>query len=530
MFNITSIYKMKQILLLFLALIALTYANAQAPAIQWSKTYGGIGFEEAESILQTTDGGFIIAGHTNLNSGDVTDNHATNTDDFWVVKTSATGAIQWKKCYGGTADDKAYSILQTADGNYIVAGSSVSTNGDVTGVHINPYNALWGDYWIIKIDSSGTLLWQKTIGGTSLDVARKIIQTSDGGFIVVGEGYAQNAWDGDFTYGDNIVKLSSTGDIQWVTYGGTYNYDIKQTPDGGYIAVGFLGGKFGITKFNSLGTIEWQKIYGSSSYYDFAYGVELTDDGGYIVAGDVTGSDGDVTGYHGGTADAWVIKLNNTGDLLWQKTLGGSYYDKANCLLKTADGGYIIAGETNSNDGDVSGLHGIAGDTGGAGAPNTDYWVVKLNSNGAVQWQKTMGGHYIDKASCIIKTNDGGYAVGGYVALQMVNSGDVTGFHLNTQIPNASGFDYWLVKLAPENLSVTNTNTNAIALYPNPTTDLIHLSGLAPEACDIKICNELGNTVASYTNTTNRTFDISNLSTGVYFLSVANNYFKIIKK
>lgn len=521
---------MKHFTLFFLTLISLTYVNAQAPAIQWSKTYGGSGFEEAQAILQTIDGGYIVAGYTNLNSGDVTDNHSNSVTDFWVVKLSATGTIQWKNCYGGTADDRAYCIQQTTDGGYVIAGSSVSTDGDVTGVHINQFNVLWGDYWVIKISSTGSLQWQKTIGGTSLDVAQSIIQTTDGGYIVVGESYAEFSYDGDFVNGATIVKLTSTGTIEWVTYGGNYNYDVKQTPDGGYVVAGYLGGKFYILKLNSLGATEWQKFYGGSSSSDFAYSIVLTTDGGYMVAGCIRSSDGDVTGYHGGATDAWLLKLDSSGDLQWQKTLGGSYDDQANCVLQTADGGYIMAGQTNSNDGDVNGLHGVVGAT-SCCEPITDYWVVKITNAGMIQWQKTMGANYIDKATSIIKTTDGGYAIAGHVALQVVNNGDVTGFHLNTSIPNASGFDYWVVKLAPEILSVSNNlNNNLITVYPNPTSNLIHISGLTTTECNIKIINELGNTVANYYNTTNRDLDISNLTEGIYFLSIENSYFKIIKK
>ena len=521
---------MKSLLPFFLALLTLGYANAQAPAIQWSKTYGGIGFEEAHAILQTTDGGYIVAGTTNLNSGDVTDNHSISVTDFWVVKLSATGAIQWKKCYGGSADDKANCIQQTTDGGYVIAGSSVSTDGDVTGVHINPFNALWGDYWVLKIDSLGTIQWQKTIGGTSTDEAQSIVQTIDGGYIVVGNSYAQFSYDGDFVNGATTVKLSATGAIEWTTYAGDNNYSVKQTLDGGYVIGGYLGGKFYIGKLNSLGTVEWQKFYGGTSFGDFAYSVIQTTDGGYMVAGGIHSSDGDVIGYHGGTTDAWLLKLDSSGDLQWQKTLGGSYDEQANCVIQTPDGGYIIAGETNSNDGDVSGFHGVGGDTGGGGVPRTDYWIVKVNSTGVVQWQKTMGANYIDKATSIIRTSDGGYAVAGHVALQVVNNGDVTNFHLNASVPNGSGYDYWIVKLAPEVLSVASNSNDLVTVYPNPTSNTIHINGLTATTCNLTIINELGSTIATYDNTLLRDIDISSLAKGMYFLKVDTTCFKIIKE
>lgn len=519
---------MKQYLLLFFAFTSLSSLYAQAPAIQWAKTFGGIGFDKANSIVQTTDGGYIVAGSANYNGGDVNGLHGVN--DFWVVKISATGSMQWQKCYGGSLDDFAYCIQQTTDGGYIVAGSSVSTDGDVTGVHPSPGNPLWGDYWVIKLDSLGTLQWQKTIGGSSTDVARSIIQTSDGGYIVVGESYPQFAWDGDFVNAATTVKLSSTGAIEWTVYAGTYNYSVKQTTDGGYIICGLLGGKFSVVKLDSMGVSQWQKLYGGTSGNDVANSVIQTSDGGYMVAGYAWSADGDVIGSHGGASDGWLLKLDSSGDLQWQKTLGGSYDDEAYSIQQTADNGYIIAGLTNSNDGDAGGLHGIPGDHGNSG-PISDYWVVKTNSTGTIQWQKTMGGNYIDRATTIIKTLDGGYAVAGHTALQVVNSGDVTGFHLNTSIPNASGYDYWIVKLAPEILSLPNNNSNnLITVYPNPASNSIHIDGLTNATHTIKLINELGITVANYSNTTNRDIDVSNLPEGIYFLSVENNYFKIIKK
>ena len=499
----------------FLLVLIAQLGFAQAPAIQWQKCFGGIGFDEAYSIVQTTDGGYVVAGSTNLNGGDVTGNHGLT--DFWVVKVSSIGILQWKKCYGGSADDKAYCIQQTTDGGYIVAGSTVSTDGDVTGLHLNSFNPLWGDYWVIKIDSIGTLQWQKTIGGTSADQAHSIIQTTDGGYIVVGESYADHSWDGDFVNAANIVKLSSTGAIEWVTYGGDYNYSVKQTTDGGYIVVGWLTGKFNVLKLDSMGVQQWQKFYGGSAGSDFAKSVIQTSDGGYMVAGYTQSSDGNVTGFHGGTNDAWLVKLDSAGNLQWQKTLGGSYNDEAYSIQQTADDGYIIAGQTNSNDGDVNGLHGAAGAI-NCCAPITDYWVVKITNAGVIQWQKTMGGSYIDTATSIIKTSDGGYVVAGHTANNIVNSGDVTGFHLNTSVPNASGYDYWIVKLAPDALGIAAFASNQITVFPNPTASVITVQNNANLVLDTIIVTDLtGKTVLLQTQNSNQ-INVEQLASGMYIL------------
>ena len=250
---------------IFFALILFNGLNnkshAQAPAIEWQKCLGGTSWDYAKSIQQTSGGGFIVAGETWSNDGDVSGNHGIV--DSWIVKLNSSGDIIWQKCFGGTDDDVAFSIQQTSDGGFIVAGYTSSNDGDVSGNHGG------GDYWVVKLDSSGTIQWQKCLGGTDNDEAKSIQQTSDGG---------------------------------------------------------------------------------------------------YIVAGETWSNDGDVSGNHG-NSDYWVVKLNSSGDIEWQKCLGGTVKDIAKTIQQTSDGGFIVAGYTNSNDGDVSGIHG----------DYYDFWVVKLN-------------------------------------------------------------------------------------------------------------------------------------------------------
>jgi hypothetical protein len=451
-------FAMNRILLfVILFFCSVCICKAQAPAIQWEKTFGSIYDEQATCTQQTTDGGYIVAGYANRTSDDVTGNHGGY--DFWVVKLSVTGTLQWQQCYGGSSDDMAYCIQQTADGGYIVSGSTVSTDGQVTGLHPSPGNPLWGDYWIIKIDNNGALQWQRTLGGTGFDEAHSIVQTTDGGYIVSG---VTNSGDGDFVNGGNIVKLSSTGAIQWNSYqGGSFNYSVKQTTDGGYIVAGTILNQFSVLKLDSSGAHQWWKFYGGSGY-DQANSAMQTTDGGYILAGYTQSADGDVTGFNGGISDGWIIKLDSAGNLQWQKTVGGSFEDEANSIKQTAEGGYIVAGVTNSNDKDVSGLHGVAGGTYANGA-TTDYWVVKISNTGTIEWQKPMGSSYVDVATSIEPTTDGGYIVAGSTANNIVNDGDVTGFHLNISLPNASGFDYWIVKLAPDPIVLTLSVENFTA-------------------------------------------------------------------
>ena len=424
----------KQFLVIAALLISCYGTQAQAPAIQWQKAFGGSNADNAFCTQQTSDGGYIIAGYAYSTDGDVTGNKGFN--DFWVLKFNGTGVLQWQKTLGGSFIDEAKSIQQTNDGGFIVAGVTKSTNGDVTGNHGNQ------DYWVVKLNSIGVLQWQKSLGGIRDDVATSIRQVSDGGYIIAG--YTAST-DGDVTgnHGGTdswIVKLNSTGVLQWQKALGGSNTDvandIQQTSDGGYIVAGAtksidgdVTGNRGIydywlVKINSTGVLQWQTTLGGSNN-DFAYSTQQTSDGGYIVAGYTLSTDGQVTGNHGGK-DSWVVKLNSTGVLQWQKTLGGSSVDQAFSIQQTSDGGYIVAGDTESTNGDVAGNHG-----GG------DYWVVKLNNTGVLHWQKTLGGNTSDVAYSIRQTSDGGYIVAGY---SNSLNGDITGNHGN--------YDTWVVKIA----------------------------------------------------------------------------------
>jgi hypothetical protein len=351
-------------------------SHAQAPAIEWQKCLGGTADDFANSIQQTSDGGFIVAGETRSNDGDVSGNHGKS--DAWVVKLNSLGDILWKKCLGGTGNDYARSIQQISDGGFILTGYTNSNNGDVSG------NNGYYDAWVVKLNSSGDILWQKCLGGTYDDYARSIQQTSDTGFILAG------------------YTFSNDGDVS-----GNHGFSDAW-----------------VVKLNSSGDIIWQKCFGGTNE-DYAYSIQQTSDSGFIVAGYTFSNDGDVSGYHG-YFDYWVVKLNSSGDIEWQKCLGGTYYDYAYSIQQTSNGGFIVAGSTNSNNGDVSGYHGYF-----------DYWVVKLNSSGDIEWQKCLGGTNNDYANSIQQTSDGGFIVAGYTES---NDGDVSGYH-------GGDYDAWVVKL-----------------------------------------------------------------------------------
>ena len=400
----------------------------------WQRTLGGSGKDEAYSVQQTRDGGFVIAGRTESNDGDVSGYHGNG--DAWIVKLDKNKNIIWQKILGGSNGDGMFSVQQTADGGYIVAGYTNSNDGDVFGNHGG------SDAWIVKLDRNGNIVWQKALGGSNWDEAHSIQQTTDGGYIVAG--YTKSN-DGDVS-GTHwiltdfwVVKLDKNGKIIWQRTLGGSDYDrafsVQQTLDGGYIVVGYAGSNdgdvsgnhgskdFWVVKLDMNGKIIWQKALGGT-YGDEAYSVQQTSDGGYIVVGGTWSNDGNVSGNHG-SGDAWVVKLDNNGNIIWQKALGGSNNDWAYSVQQTADGGYIVAGYTESNDGDVSRNHG-----------GTDFWLVKLDSNGNIIWQKVLGGSDDDVAYSVQQMVNGGYIV---VGVTGSNDGDVSGNHGNT--------DFWVVKL-----------------------------------------------------------------------------------
>ena len=402
-------------------LCALALFSHAQPPIEWQVCLGSEQWDYAHSIEQTYDGGYIVAGHT----------LASNVDsaDAWVLKLDAFGAIEWERVMGGTYWDQATSTQQTADSGYIVAGWTESNDGDVSGKHGGLYSA---DLWLVKLDSLGTIEWQKCLGGSGDDFANDVDQTADGGYVLTGLTYSNDGDVTDYNGGAPdvwVVKVDAWATVQWgKSFGGSsyeYSLSVQQTNDTGFVVAGYtnstdgeVNGNHGdidawLLKLDANGLLQWQKCLGG---VDDEYGMDIsqTMDGGYLFTGNTDSNDGDASGNHGGR-DGWVVKLDSIGALEWQRCLGGTSGDYATSSWQTVDGGYIVAGTTYSNNGDVSGFHGGA-----------DQRVVKLDSSGTVQWQKCMGGLAAEQAHGIQQTADGGYVVVGETAS---TDGDVSGNH-----------------------------------------------------------------------------------------------------
>ena len=349
--------------------------------IDWQKCYGGSGVDWVYDIQTTSDSGYIFAGYGTSTDGDTSMLYGES--DGWIVKLNSIGNIEWKKCIGGSKSELFFTIKETSDGGFITAGYTYSNDGDIIGNHGE------GDAWIVKLNCSGDIEWQQCIGGSETEHIKDIIQTYDGGYILAAQ---TESIDGDISgnHGDWdfwVVKLDCNGNIQWQKcLGGTFDeyiYAMQQTNTGGYIVVGSTSSKNGdisdfkgttdawVVNLDSSGNIEWNKCYGSYGTERFM-SVDNTNDGGYILAGHTISIEDDISGNHG-HYDHWVVKINSSGDLQWQKCLGGTISELDGFIQQTMNDGYILAGSSSSNDCDVYGNHGFM-----------DIWIVKLSPEGTI--------------------------------------------------------------------------------------------------------------------------------------------------
>ena len=501
---------MNKIICALFVLVGLeTYS--QVPSIIWEKSFGGSASDSpvfSDCLIKTSDNGYIISGYSESFDGDITGNDGDEARDIWVVKTNSTGDIQWQKTFGGGGQQNSYSIIQTSDGGYVLAGS---TNFDeVTG----DYGLT--DFWVIKINSLGILQWQKSFGGSADEEAYNIKQTTDGGYIVVG--YTASVGSGDVTTNNGgfdfwVVKLNSLGNLQWQKCLGGTGFDVANsvslTSDGGYIVAGStesndndVTGNHGdrdcwVVKLNSLGVIQWKKTYGGT-LKDYAHSIIQTSDSGYVLAGGSRSNNGDVTGNHG-SDDVWIVKINATGTIQWQKALGGTDRDNANSIKQTIDGGYLIGGTAKSTNGNVTGNHG-----------NFDCWIVKISSTGALQWQKSLGGSNDDQAFCTLETSSGEYIM---VGNTYSNNGNIT--------ENNGDSDFWLVKLSSNSLDTASFDTNKVSIYPNPASNFIYIKSNNDDIkyFEYSIIDLTGRTILN-DYIVNNEISIETLSSGNYILQL----------
>lgn len=440
---------MKKIALISLVLFCSLNLLAQID-IDWQSDMGGSGADEMRTVLGTSDGG-VIAGGVSASgfSGNKTMS-SYGDNDYWVVKYNNAGAIEWQRAYGGSAADFMTAMVETNDGGYLLGGSSSSgISGIKTEVNLGVT-----DYWLVRIDSIGNIVWQNTIGGSSSDAITHLANTPDGGFIV--SGYSFSNISGDKTENGHassadywIIKIDSLGAIQWQNTIGGNGSDLPLSAFsnadgtcivGGYSSSGATGDKteanlggidYWILKLSAAGGVLWQNTIGGNNS-DIANSVVPAIDGGIIVGGySSSGISGDKTEPLVGITDYWLLKLNTSGNIVWQNTIGGTSDDYLFSVVpNVADNKYFLFGYSYS---------GIGGDKTETGDFTANYWMLETNLSGAIVSQETIqaGGYDFGYSASIC--TDGDYVIGG-----KSNSG-IGGD--KTQI-NYGDFDYWVVKMA----------------------------------------------------------------------------------
>jgi hypothetical protein len=515
---------MKKLLLLFVVIFAFQTINAQ---LVWQKTYGGSSHEYCCKTIPTSDGGLAFVGFSESNNGDVSGNHGNV--DLWVAKTDASGNIQWSSLYGGTEDDQGYDIYQTADNGFMVVGWTDSQDGDVTGHH-GTYDS---DLWVLKLTSTGAITWNKCYGGTYDDDGASIIKTQSGDFIIGGSTYSNDGdVSGNHSSGESdfwVIKINSSGTLlNQICIGGT-DYDeginLIGTADDGCIivgrtssadlsSIGYHGGAdMLVSKLSSALVVDWSKCYGGSETEEANAVVQLSD-GSYAVLGYTsTHNNGDVTGHHGsqGSDDFWLLKLTSTGAITWAKCFGGDGDDQANGLTKTSTAGFVMCGLTNSTNGDVSGFH-----SGGFFDP--DIWVAKVDASGALLGQRCCGGSGQDESFNVYEESSNVFVVTGF---SYSADYDVT--------LNRGSADGWILKVTPMAGIGENNDQKQFKVYPVPATEYFYVECTSPNnaACNIVIRDIAGREITSFSSDLKSGVniiknDIKNIKSGSYIIEISS--------
>ena len=473
-----------KVLLWITMLLSVAVVLAQAPDTMWTQVVGGSGTEWGYSVQQTIDGGYIIAGWT--------DSYGAGGKDIYLVKLDSTGDVEWTQTYGGSEDDEGFDVQQTTDGGYIIAGGTESFGVDSM------------DCYLIRTDNRGDTLWTRTYGGVGEDFARSVQLTGDGGYILAGRTSSYSAgWQREMY----IIKVNSSGESLWVnaysfswrSYGAS---SIRQTTDSGYIIAG--GYYFWISapisamvlvKVDSLGSVLWYRYYRETND-GWASDVQLCEDRGYIVAGH-NGS------YSSGTTGAYLVRTDTFGDTLWTRIYGEGNYSHAFSVDLTADGGYILAGQTN------------------VGTQNDDMFLIRVDSNGDTLWTRTFGSEEDEWGLSVCKTQDEGYIL--------------TGF---TEFFGSGGYNLYVVRTEPDTASTNipivkrNGNPKSYTLnspYPNPFNAVVTVGFELPVMGEvgIQLYDVLGRKVGTLVDEVMQQgahsayWDAGEMSSGIYFVQMS---------
>jgi hypothetical protein len=527
-------------------LLAVHSAFGQSPlSKQWDARFGGTFSDLLTGFIQTADDGYLLYGYSkSLAGGDKSQTlwGGQGDDDFWLVKLDNAGNKQWDKDLGGEFSDRLFSVKQTADGGYFLAGESISgISGDKSEPVIGNT-----DYWILKLDSLGNKIWDKDFGGSEHDYLNSCAQTSDGGFIIggislspAGGDKTQNGWGGwDYW----IIKIDSAGNKQWDRdYGGTehdYLNALQQTADGGYVFGGYslsdVGGDktdpnwglydFWIIKTDSLGNIQWDSDLGGYSN-DYFNALQQTSDNGYILAGiSESGPNGDKTQPTYGGLDYWIVKLDPAGNFEWDYDYGGDDdEDFFGSVQQEADGGYLLCGISYSN---------LSGNKSEDNLGIEQSWIIKTDDIGGIVWDKTIFTLGHDEEGFALKNRDGCYVIANN------STSHVGGYHSQdnrdtTPAPYTTS-DYWIVTFCDSTLTtgVSEIQNDLFKIYPNPASTTLTIEIQSPLM--LSIYNVLGKVVMEkeFFSTTFSKYDIdiSSLNNGMYIVRSGDKVGRFLKQ
>lgn len=451
--------------------------------VEWEKTYGGLHADYLYDIQPTPDYGFILAGSSVSDVGGSKSDAKVGVLDFWLWKMTETGKLEWQRSYGGDGIDKLNSLVITRDGGMLLGGTSNSQKG------FDKANASFGgdDFWVLRLDPFGNIIWQKTYGGKGEEKLTQVIETEDGGFLIGGSSSSDRIYDADKqTVVENaksenargnldywVLKVDAQGEIAWQrTLGGRYADILKtvvETPDGGYLLGGISnspesGDKtdsnlgefdFWIVKLDAEGETLWQRTIGGEAD-DHLVDITLTDSKKILIAGYTNSGvsfDKEVSN-RGSDTDAWVILLDEQGGQLWQKTYNIDSYTLLTSVTKTSDSAFVLGGYSQKGL-----LHKTK-----KGTVNSDYFALKIDSLGEQKWKRELGSSSRDVLSKIVETRDGGYILAG------TSDGKVS---KSKQSGNVGLEDFWIVKLGDEDKD--KKPKRLIEAYPNPTNNVTNV-------------------------------------------------------
>ena len=389
--------------------------------LAWVETFGGSGIDQATAVVTTEDGAYMVVGSTYSNDGHFAGLKSTTDADYFLMRVRPDGGVDWTKVYGGDDDELATGITKTSDGGYVLVGYSRSDNcftGSNGGFH---------DYYILKVDAQGNEIWCQNFGYPGSDQAQNIIETREGDLMVTGffDVSASGGQGNDDRENSGTlhgvgeywgIKLDADGQFFWKRYfGGSNNdrsYNVMQTNDGGFVLIGssesddfdITDGKgsydYWAVKLSAEGDLEWTRSFGGSEI-DIAYDIATTLDGNFLIVGDARSNDQDVS-TNFGNADIWLVEIDPQGNLIWEKSLGGSMFDSAKDLLPMKDNLYCVTGSSRSNDVDVTTNNG-----------ENDAWTVVVDAQGTIIFEVAIGGSSLDFSEGAAQGVDGALLIVG---------------------------------------------------------------------------------------------------------------------